>query len=384
MSGKLRAVVAMCAAAAGWLLPPSTANAGVLAVVTVNTNLPTDWAGCGEGEHAGKWRFYLTGVAGTTGVQPPAKISAKVQSAGPVDIALTLADDATHTAFYELASSAKLTGEATAQIDQAWTASANNFGLGNGPCEPTRVTMTATAPIVVFGTTFTVAGRLTTAAGVPLADKASQFRLHSIDADGKGREFTGLHTDSDGRFTTAVTAESFGPLYLTGEFYGEPPTGSAHTASAATIVVWSVPAAPAAASGALVSSAGSSIGSGARKTVVSGAGFAPSADVAISVYSTPQLLGTTVCDESGAFSVEVTIPADLSGNHQLVASGIAADHESVRYLELPITVAGSGQGGGLPLTGDNVWALMALGVLLSAAGAALVFWAGLRPRASGV
>lgn len=70
---------------------------------------------------------------------------------------------------------------------------------------------------------------------------------------------------------------------------------------------------------------------------VAGDGFAPDSEVRVTIESTPLLLATTVADGAGAFSVSVTIPADYSGSHRLVATG-TDDAGSVRVLASAIVV----------------------------------------------
>lgn len=70
---------------------------------------------------------------------------------------------------------------------------------------------------------------------------------------------------------------------------------------------------------------------------VAGEGFAQASEVRVTIESTPLLLATTTADSSGAFSVSVTIPADYSGSHRLVATGTDGDG-SVRVLATAITV----------------------------------------------
>lgn len=70
---------------------------------------------------------------------------------------------------------------------------------------------------------------------------------------------------------------------------------------------------------------------------VAGDGFASDSEVRVTIESTPLLLATTTADGSGTFSVSVTIPADYSGSHRLVATGTDGDG-SVRVLATAIIV----------------------------------------------
>ena len=73
---------------------------------------------------------------------------------------------------------------------------------------------------------------------------------------------------------------------------------------------------------------------------VSGEGFAPASPVQITIASSPQLLATVESDASGAFSATVTIPASLSGQHTISATGTDAAG-SVLVLTAVIEVAAS-------------------------------------------
>jgi titin len=90
------------------------------------------------------------------------------------------------------------------------------------------------------------------------------------------------------------------------------------------------------------------------KTVtVSGSGYAPNTTITLAIYSTPQVLTTTVTDASGNFTATVTVPAGLeAGNHTLVASGVDTSG-NVRYVNLAVTVSGSGKAT-LAYTGADV------------------------------
>lgn len=108
------------------------------------------------------------------------------------------------------------------------------------------------------------------------------------------------------------------------------------------------------------------------KVTVHGTGYAPNTLVSVLVYSTPQVLTTTMTDASGSFTVEVTVPAGLAdGHHTLVAAG-ADPSGQMRYLTLPITVTGGSAE--LAYTGASVLtpALAGLGALVLGAGLLLV------------
>ncbi|SEP22349.1 fibronectin type III domain-containing protein [Trujillonella endophytica] len=143
----------------------------------------------------------------------------------------------------------------------------------------------------------------------------------------------------------------------------------------------SVPAGVPARSGDLVRPAGQtgSVAVGSPVTF-SGSGYLPGSTVTLLVYSEPQVLTTVVADASGSFTVTVTVPAGLvAGQHTLVASGVDLTG-ALRYLTLPITVAGGTTGsGGLAYTGAAVAVPAMAGLAALALGGGLVL-AGRRRR----
>lgn len=73
------------------------------------------------------------------------------------------------------------------------------------------------------------------------------------------------------------------------------------------------------------------------EVAVSGDGFAAGTEVRVTLESDPVLLATVTTDQTGAFAVRVTIPSDVSGAHQLVATGLDPSG-SVRALVTAITI----------------------------------------------
>jgi LPXTG-motif cell wall-anchored protein len=140
--------------------------------------------------------------------------------------------------------------------------------------------------------------------------------------------------------------------------------------------------------GELVLPSGTKASVAAGKTMtVSGSGYAPFSTVTVLVYSEPHILTTVVTDGTGAFSVEVTVPAGLpAGQHHVVAAGVDPSGE-LRYLTLPVTVTGgdgngaAGGGGGATLayTGADVVVPAIGGLLAVLVGAGLLFVARRRP-----
>jgi hypothetical protein len=126
--------------------------------------------------------------------------------------------------------------------------------------------------------------------------------------------------------------------------------------------------------GSVTSSTGSTFTPSSRTTTLTGTGFAANTPVTIGIYSTPQVLTTTLTDSTGAFSAQVTIPTGYTGAHTLVATGLGPDQATLRTLTLPITIAASATGstGGLAITGPAVPATIAAGLALLAIGAVAV------------
>jgi hypothetical protein len=117
---------------------------------------------------------------------------------------------------------------------------------------------------------------------------------------------------------------------------------------------------------------------GAKSTVapgktitVSGSGYAPNTTITLAIYSTPQVLTTTVTDASGNFTATVTVPAGLAaGNHTLVASGVDSSGNP-RYVNLAVTVSSSGKAM-LAYTGADVALPSIVGLVGVSLGAGLI------------
>jgi len=126
-------------------------------------------------------------------------------------------------------------------------------------------------------------------------------------------------------------------------------------------------------------------------------GFDANADVRITLNSTPRDLGTVVADDDGIVEYEFTVPADLEvGPHSLVFVGDAPGQSQlttavvvngVQTVTFPFVIAadetasptasndgtgGGTAGGALPDTGGAPTTALAYGLLLLAAGVALV------------
>ncbi|SFF49725.1 LPXTG cell wall anchor domain-containing protein [Blastococcus tunisiensis] len=118
-----------------------------------------------------------------------------------------------------------------------------------------------------------------------------------------------------------------------------------------------------------------------KKITVSGSGYAPNSSVDVIIYSTPQVLTTVIADGTGAFSVEVTVPAGLAaGSHTVVASGVDASGV-LRYVTLPITVTADGVAT-LANTGADVTVPAVAGLATLGLGAGLIVFARRRRTAA--
>lgn len=115
---------------------------------------------------------------------------------------------------------------------------------------------------------------------------------------------------------------------------------------------------------------------------MTGEGFAPGETVAIELRSEPVRLGEAVADDSGAFSIAVTIPSDTAtGEHHVVLTG--EDPESTISFAITVDPDTVILPGGIATTGAVVAPVLTLGLLLAAAGAALVILRLRRRRSTG-
>ncbi|MBW8801510.1 MAG: IPT/TIG domain-containing protein [Streptomyces sp.] len=103
---------------------------------------------------------------------------------------------------------------------------------------------------------------------------------------------------------------------------------------------------------------------------LSGSGFGANDTLTITL-DTGDTLGTTTTDSSGAYSVTVTLPAGVSGDHTIVVADEATDESA----SIAITI-GSGSnpsgGGGVSNTGVAVMSIGGVGALLLVGGLSLM------------
>ena len=58
-------------------------------------------------------------------------------------------------------------------------------------------------------------------------------------------------------------------------------------------------------------------------------GFAPDADVAVTLHSTPVDLGTVKADGAGLATVTFAVPSDFTGTHSVEGTGMGPDESEI-------------------------------------------------------
>jgi hypothetical protein len=105
---------------------------------------------------------------------------------------------------------------------------------------------------------------------------------------------------------------------------------------------------------------------------ITGKGFVPGDTITLVFDSADHPLGTAHVADDGTFSVNVTMPSGVTGNHLIIAQG-SSDNCPVDPIQ--VFFPGSGVGGkttgGLSNTGANVLLGVSLGLALLVAGFAL-------------
>lgn len=111
----------------------------------------------------------------------------------------------------------------------------------------------------------------------------------------------------------------------------------------------------------------------AAKVIIKGEGFLAGEDIRLEFHSDPVVLGTVKADAKGAFSVELTVPANAAaGQHHFVAVGL----KSGKVIKTPVTVDKPGAKpsanpkGALAKTGSSAEALLLASIGLGLAGVA--------------
>ena len=111
---------------------------------------------------------------------------------------------------------------------------------------------------------------------------------------------------------------------------------------------------------------------------LSASGFRPEAAITVAQYSEPTQLGTAVADAEGDLATTVTLDADLTGSHTIVAMGLAPDGSGMAVKSevtiAPRTAAPSGASElawtgvqTLPWVIGSILALLSGGALIRAA-----------------
>lgn len=343
------------------------------------------------------WDYSLSAVHT---FDPPETIDAHLDDGTTLEVSFH--ELQTSEAFYrihasEVPSGASPTGSATAVLDidspGEWV---GRLQVHSGPCAETSVTIVPSATIILEGEEVTLTGQLTrTDDGAALADRPLwvQYRTNEPDCIGKCEVQVLTGTDDQGHFEVTdsdnapgvlnfeVRTAGFGPFGAgPGDMFEDLPFTAEHTAFA-TVPVVSLPSQTPDSDGELESSQGTTF---EGETVLSGDGFAPGADIAFMVYSTPVMLGSTTADETGAFVADVEIPDDLDGEHVLAAIG-SSPTDQLRSLTLSVTLgsdatAAADESGEetLAATGSTLSHVVIVGVVMLATGVA--FWVLARRR----
>ena len=106
------------------------------------------------------------------------------------------------------------------------------------------------------------------------------------------------------------------------------------------------------------------MGISGKKTTISYEGFLPSEWVEVSIASTPRLLASVQADANGAISVEITLPADLIGEHTLSVYAPISERGGKQKITLVPAPVVDQILGSLPATGGNTtvlpWATLLL------------------------
>jgi LPXTG-motif cell wall-anchored protein len=214
------------------------------------------------------------------------------------------------------------------------------FRFTTGHAFPSAVTLTATGALPA-GITFADNHDGTATLHGSTLDAPSTFPLTVTASNGTG-------PDAVQTFALSVAAAPVVPLPLLG-----PPVGSAALSGVpATVTPGQV-------------------------LRVTGDGFAGGAPVTFGIYSAPITLGTTTASATGHVSMSITIPADFSGQHSIVAAGIGADGAPL-FLRGDFTVTAAvvassgtaGTAGTVAFTGppEDVSLYVLIGLLLLVAG----------------
>ncbi|MDT4925202.1 MAG: hypothetical protein QOG01_2915 [Pseudonocardiales bacterium] len=113
---------------------------------------------------------------------------------------------------------------------------------------------------------------------------------------------------------------------------------------------------------------------------VSGSNFTPNASVRLELHTQVDVLANVTTSNNGSFSVNVRLPAGVTGDHDIVAIGgtetgatgcPASETIVIHDVGGASTSAPGGNGGGTAFTGIDILALIAVAAVLLAAGVLL-------------
>lgn len=105
---------------------------------------------------------------------------------------------------------------------------------------------------------------------------------------------------------------------------------------------------------------------------VAGTAFAPNTALTLIMESTPVVIGHVTTDSAGAFSTQVTIPANASGAHKITVQGDTSGCP-VQAIQVQVNGVEATQAsrGGLSFTGVHIAELLALALGLVGIGVAV-------------
>ncbi|HJQ42936.1 MAG TPA: hypothetical protein VJ831_07625 [Jatrophihabitantaceae bacterium] len=99
---------------------------------------------------------------------------------------------------------------------------------------------------------------------------------------------------------------------------------------------------------------------------LTGANFEPAGSTVTIVLDTGAVLAHVTIDASGSFSIPITMPTGVTGNHLILAQGYAGQCPP-DPVQVTISTSGEG-GGGLASTGVDILTGLAIAIALIAGG----------------
>ena len=222
-------------------------------------------------------------------------------------------------------------------------------GAVDEPVEATTVVLTVDPGQGPLGGVFTLAATVSPASATGSVD---------FTADGVP---LGTAVLSGGVATLEVFGEDIAGAELAASYGGAIGYASAEVSGVAVVVEGTT----------LRLSAGSAQPGG--EIQIDGAGFAPGSPIELWLASDPIFLGEIVADGAGRFTTQITLPAGISGNHEIRALGQSDGGDSLEAVaQLTIEAATFIPPEELPLTGAGFEQLILLGMLSMIGGAGLL------------